>query len=395
MPSGHRLYASPQSGLLAWARESAGFDVATAAKKAGVAPERLSAWEADEAQPTMNQLRKLAHIYRRPVAVFYLPRPPEDVSPPKDYRRLPGRVAGVESPELRYEIRRAVTRREFALELLEEAGEDAPEVPMTGDGSESSEQLGNRIRDVLGIDMQVQSTWRGAYDSFNGWRTLIERTGALVQQMLAVEVGEARGFSIGEFPLPVVVVNIKDAPRGRTFSLLHEFVHIVLRQGGLCDLDDITSRSMDDLRVERYCNAVAGAALVPENSLRESTYDRAPLGPAWPDDQLRALALEFGVSREVILRRLLDLGATTDEFYRQKRDEFLEEYEEARRRPGGGFAPPHTLALASAGPAFTGLVLSSYEQGTITASDVSDYLGVRLKHLPRIEEQLLAQSRSA
>jgi Zn-dependent peptidase ImmA (M78 family)/DNA-binding XRE family transcriptional regulator len=396
MPAGQRVYASPERGLLAWARESAGLDLERSAKKVGVTPERLRSWETGEARPTMNQLRRLAHIYKRPVAVFYLPRPPEDVSPPKDYRRLPGRVSGVESPELRYEIRRAITRREFALELLEEAGEDVPGFPLTGERSEQPEALGARIRDALGLDMSVQSTWRGQYDSFNGWRSLLERAGALVQQMIGVEVSEARGFSIGEFPLPSIVVNIKDAPRGRTFSLLHELVHIVLRQGGLCDLDDTTSRPTEDLRVERYCNAVAGAALVPEGSLRASTFLRRHGGDAaWGDEELRTLASEFGVSKEVVLRRLLDLGETSEAFYTEKREQFLEEYEEARRRQPGGFAPPHQVALASAGPAFAGLVLSSYEQGTITASDVSDYLGIRLKHLPRIEQQLMTQARSA
>jgi Zn-dependent peptidase ImmA (M78 family) len=396
MASAHRVYASPVRELLAWARESAGLDLERAARKIGVKPERLAAWEAGDTQPTMNQLRKLAHIYKRPVAVFYLPRPPADVSPPKDYRRLPGRVSGVESPELRYEIRRAITRREFALELLEEAGEEVPEFPLAAERSEPPERLGARIRAALGIDMSVQSTWRGPYDSFNGWRSLLERAGTLVQQMIDVEVSEARGFSISEFPLPSVVLNIKDAPRGRTFSLLHELVHIVLKQGGLCDLDDTTSRSTDDLQVERYCNAVAGATLVPEESLLASTFlRRHGRAAAWDDEELRTLASEFGVSREVILRRLLDLNQTSEDFYREKREQFLEEYEEARRRQVGGFAPPHQVALASAGPAFAGLVLSSYEQGTITASDVSDYLGVRLKHLRRIEEQLMAQAQSA
>jgi Zn-dependent peptidase ImmA (M78 family) len=220
----------------------------------------------------------------------------------------------------------------------------------------------------------------------------LERQGVLVQQMVDVELSEARGFSISEFPLPSVVVNIKDSPRGRTFSLLHEVAHIVVRQGGLCDLDDTTPRTSDDLFVERYCNAVAGAALVPARELLGSRLlNNHASGVVWTDEELVALSADFGVSREVILRRLLDLDRTSEGFYREMREQFLEEYERARRQQGPGFAPPYQVALASAGPAFAGLVLSSYERGTITGSDVSDYLGVRLKHLPRIERQLLAR----
>lgn len=53
--------------LLIWARESGGFTVNEAAKKANVKPEKLSGWESGESRPTINQLRKLASIYKRPL----------------------------------------------------------------------------------------------------------------------------------------------------------------------------------------------------------------------------------------------------------------------------------------------------------------------------------------
>jgi Zn-dependent peptidase ImmA (M78 family)/DNA-binding XRE family transcriptional regulator len=388
-----RVEALVEPSLLRWARESAGLDSELAAKKAGVKPERLGSWEAGERRPTIVQLRKLAHIYRRPIAVFYLPEPPADIPAPRDFRRLPGEVAGVESPELRYEIRRAVTRREIALELLSEEGEEALEFPLRARLSDDPDDLASRVRDALGVDLRTQYTWRGTYDPFNGWRAAIEEQGVLVLQMVDVDPAEARGFSISEMPLPAVVANIKDAPRGRTFTLLHELTHVILRQGGLCDLDDLASRPVDRLNVEKFCNRVAGAVLIPRDALlSERTVRQHGRDPAWTDEELRSLAQQFGASREAVLRRLLDLGRTNEDYYRERREGFLVEYEEARRRREAGFAPPHQIALASAGPAFSGLVLSSYAHGNITASDVSDYLGIRLKHLARIEQQLVGRA---
>ena len=387
-----RVEALVEPSLLRWARESAGLDTEVAAKKAGVKPERLESWEAGERRPSIVQLRKLAHIYRRPIAVFYLPEPPADIPTPRDFRRLPGEIAGIESPELRYEVRRAVTRREIALELLSEEGEEAPEFLLRARLSDDPDDLASRVRDTLDVDLRTQYTWRGTYDPFNGWRAAIEEQGVLVLQMVDVEPAEARGFSISEMPLPTVVANIKDAPRGRTFTLLHELTHVVLRQGGLCDLDDLASRPVDRLNVEKFCNRVAGAILIPRDALLSEGAVRDHGGdPAWTDEELRALSQRFGASREAVLRRLLDLGRTDEDYYRERREGFLAEYEEARRHREAGFAPPHQLALASAGPAFAGLVLSSYAHGNITASDVSDYLGVRLKHLPRIEQQLVGR----
>jgi len=389
-----RVEALVHPDLLVWARETAGLDAEVAAKKAGVKPERIAEWEAGQRRPTIKQLRALAWIYRRPIAVFYLPEVPEAEEMPKDFRRLPGQVAGVESSDLRFEIRKAGLRREIALELSGLEGEEPEGIEASASLDESPEEVGARVRDLLGVHLTDQVGWRGPYDSFNGWRGAVEGAGALVFQMTAVELSEARGFSISESPLPTVVVNVKDSPRGRAFSLLHEFGHLMLRDGGLCDLDDVTERPPGELRVERFCNSVAGSALVPSEALFADQTVRAHPGGevAWSDTELAAIAGRFGVSREVVLRRLLDFGRTNSDFYAQKRIEFLETYERLRQGRQGGFAPPAQMAFASAGPSFTGLVLSSYSEGRITASDVSDYLDVRLKHLPRIQQQLLGSA---
>jgi IrrE N-terminal-like domain len=61
-----------------------------AAKAAHVTVERLKAWESDkdEDAPTLGQLRDLAAKYHFPLAVFYLPEPPKDFLPLRDFRRL-------------------------------------------------------------------------------------------------------------------------------------------------------------------------------------------------------------------------------------------------------------------------------------------------------------------
>ena len=109
----------------------------------------------------------------------------------------------------------------------------------------------------------------------------------------------------------------------------------------------------------------------------------------WSDDELSFLADRFRVSQEVILRRLLLVGLATEAFYRAKREEFEKQYRELREARRAGFAPPHRVAISSAGELFVRLVLNSYHQEKITASDVADFLDVRLKHLPRIECEVM------
>ena len=96
------------------------------------------------------------------------------------------------------------------------------------------------------------------------------------------------------------------------------------------------------------------------------------------------MARDFKVSREVVLRRLLILGRTTERFYQQKR----REWERPLRRPKGGRRVPPKQCVRQNGIPFTSLVLESARQEKITYRDVSDYLSIGLKHLPAVESLL-------
>ncbi|HMB52328.1 MAG TPA: ImmA/IrrE family metallo-endopeptidase, partial [Thermoanaerobaculia bacterium] len=190
----------------------------------------LLAWEdeASDKRPTVKQLRKLANIYKRPLAVFYLSEPPKSFQAMHDYRRLPGDWMQQESPDLRLEIRRARYRREVALALYAALGDEPPRFDLATSLDTEAEETATSIRRVLGITWDQQTSWRQPYPALHAWRGAAESVGILVFQMSGVEVEEARGFSIGEHPLPVIAVNAKDAPRARIFSMLHEIAHLTL-----------------------------------------------------------------------------------------------------------------------------------------------------------------------
>lgn len=390
---GKRVEAAVKPELLVWARESAGLLIADAAHKAQVKVELLLAWEAGERRPTIHQLRTLGSIYKRPLAVFFLSHAPEAFQPMHDFRRLPGEVAGIESPRLRLAIRRAEYRRQVVLDLFALRGEVPPSFTAGASASEDPEEVATRLRATLGISHRAQTELATDYDAWNAWRAAVEGLGVLVCQAEKVEVSEMRGFSLAKEPSPVIVTNIKDAPRGRVFTLLHELVHLLLSQEGLCDLSEHGSVPPEERKVEVFANRVTAAVLMPaQDLLAEDVLKRHKTGPRWSDDELLVLARRFQVSQEAMLRRLLTLGRTTPEFYRAMREKFLGVYKVIEEKERGGFAPPDRMAVATAGPAYVRLVLSSYYQEHITASDLCDFLGVRLKHVPKIEAAVLGQA---
>lgn len=379
--------------LLVWARKNSRLTIEQAAKKVPVKKERLELWEQGDLKPTIKQLRKLGHIYKRPIAVFYLSEPPRDFIPLHDFRRFPIDVEELESPKLRFEIRRARDRREIALELYQDLEGELPDFTLKCDLTDKPEELSEKIRDFLGISPNDQFGFRDHYDAFNSWRAAIENQGVLVFQASGIDLIEMRGFSISDIPLPVIVVNIRDYPYGRIFTMLHELTHILLRDGGLCDLAETGNRSIDEQKVEIFSNHVAGSVLVPKNLLlSEDLISEKSHDPEWADEEIYKLSHKYKVSREVMLRRLLILGRTTPDFYRIKRQQFEKEYLKMLDRKTEGFAPPHRKAISNAGPTFTRLVINSYYQENITAGDLSDFLSVKLKHMGKIEMETMGFS---
>jgi Zn-dependent peptidase ImmA (M78 family) len=112
--------------------------------------------------------------------------------------------------------------------------------------------------------------------------------------------------------------------------------------------------------------------------------------PVWTDFELQELSRQFGGSREAALVRLVVLHLTTQTYYEKMRKSFLEIYRQQaeKRMEAEGFAPPHVIAISSAGPLFTNLVIQNLNREKITASDVSDYLQIRIKHLKELQAEV-------
>jgi len=384
-----RVPALATPALIEWARSKSGLSRDQVAKHLSVTPERVAQWENGTQKPTVNQLRRFGRMVRRPLAFFYLPAPARDFDAIHDFRRVPEFEPEPESPELLLAIRTAHDRRSIALELMEDL-EETPDTQLpTLTLDVDPESLSSSIRSYLGYEARSAAQWSSFYEALNFWREAIETKGILVLQFGDVNRAEARGFSLVDLPLPVIAINRTEWPQARIFSLLHEFVHLTLRQGGLCDFVERQTSRFEEQRVEIFCNRVAGAVLVPlADLLSDNNLVGHRRGEDIAEPRIRELARRFRTSREVILRRLLISNQITQQFYEIKRAEYEKDFEAERSSASAGFAPPHILALSSAGSMFTDLVLRGYRQHRITGADVADYLNLRLKHLGPLEASL-------
>lgn len=383
---------SVQPSVLRWARESVNLTPLAAARKMHLADDRVEQWESGARLPTVAQLRTAADVYKRPLAVFFLSEPPRDFDAMRDFRRHAGADSGEWSPELHGEYRRALAQRGSALELAE-LDEMLPPTawrlePVAG----TDEEIAAAARALLLTQSPLPLPQAGGtkFEHLNAWTASLEEAGILVMATSGGRVAttEMRAFSLYHDVLPVVMVNGSDAPRGRLYSLLHEYAHLILHTGGLCDTVTDTRATDPDRQLEARCNAIAAAILMPRQLVLGSAEvaRRRTMPESWTYSSLRDAASPFGVSAEAFARRLLTLGRITPAFYQERREEFLAVYatEEERATPSGGNW--YRTAARDLGKGFVRRIADARQRRVIDSYMAASFLNVKVDQLDRLTE---------
>jgi len=375
--------------LLAWAREQGGFAAEPVAKRIGVKPERLLAWEGGGLRPTVRQAQELARLYRRPFGLFFLPQPPQVTPLASEYRRLPGIVAGEEPPELRLALRLMSYRREIALNLTEELGGGSAAFDTAAHLSESPSVVGARCREALGVSVDEQLRWTSDWQAWRRWREAVEAAGVLVFQFPKVTLEQVRGVSLLLSPLPVVGINSKESsPGARVFTLLHELIHIALSVGAD---ERVASGEKRDATawadVERFAEESASAAIIPEQALSMLLEDAGIARDRWTIALVRQLASKFHVTPLAMATRLRTAGAMTWDGYAAWKSEWTR-YVANLAPSAKGFATPVSKALGRAGRPLIRLVIEALDANRITAVDACNYLELRFDHFDKLRSEL-------
>ena len=249
------------------------------------------------------------------------------------------------------------------------------------------------------MTLAQQAGWRDPGRALNAWLDAISRLDVLVLQAQSIAVQEMRGFSISTDRLPVVVLNGGDFPRGRIFTLLHEFAHVLLHADGVCDaLPRRHARGPTD-EIEIFCNQVAAATLMPLDAFRaEVLLQHPPADGRWGEDTISGLSEKYSTSREAVVRRLYSIGLADWEFLREKEAEYRAAYtafreaqkrkrQEAERSGGPSY---YRMKVRDLGRGFIESALDAYYRRAITGSDLSEYLEIKLNGLPKLEAELAA-----
>lgn len=376
--------------VIQWARETSGLTLDEAARKLKIDIGQLREWEAGVGNPKLSKLQQMAELYKRPLAVLLLPVAPKRFDVMRDFRLLDGKQERSYSRNLQLAFRRVEMQRSVARDLAELDGETPTALDIETRVRGNVEDTAQRIRSWLNSPASGSKPFLER-DTLQLWIELIEDKDILVTQVQGVTPEEMRGCSMSGDPYPAIVLNGKDAKRGRTFTLLHELVHLTLHTGGVCNLEENDPKPRtENAIVEHFCNQVAAAVLMPRTAiLAIPLVQRANLNTAWDEDQLWELAKPFGVSSEAFLLRLVGLQKASWDFYFSRRPHFQRLYAEAQEAPKGKGGPSfYQMKVRDFGRRYTTSVIDAYHRREINGAELADYLEIKVNHLPKLEETL-------
>jgi Zn-dependent peptidase ImmA (M78 family)/transcriptional regulator with XRE-family HTH domain len=363
--------------LIVWAREHRGLDQAELAEKLSIPVEDVIAMENGSKIPNLTFFKRLSSKLKIPGGSLLRQTPPDVPAMPADYRTLEGRP-----PEVGFETRLAVnfarTISENVRELVEnELTNPVPRIPRLDRRRENAEESGEAERQRLGVTAVTQLGWRGN-QAFRNWRTVIENAGTFVT-IKNFPLGDCKGFTIYDHrEAPIIVISKKERfDPARTFTLIHEYAHLLIREPGLSDHNDRNP-------VEAWCNQFAGAFLMPRDTIRQ-------LIGAWPNepqewtlDEIRNWARRLKVSQQALAIRFEALGLAREGFYTRIK---AQQGQVARlpEQDGGNYVNTQVNEL---GNRLTKTVLTAEQARRIQVAEAVEILALKPTHFDRVRRQI-------
>lgn len=384
--SGGRLAISLQPEVLRWARERAGLEPDTLARKVGVKLARVQEWE-QSGRISLSQADKLAHHTHTPLGFLYLPEPVDDRLPIPDLRTPGDSPLPRPSPDLLDTIETMQRRQAWLRDELIEAGCARLDFVGSVDLYATPATVADAMRDALGLKprwAEAESSWT---EALRRLRDHVEQAGVVVvfngvvgnDTHRPLDADEFQGLALVDPYAPLIFINGADFKTAQMFTLMHELAHLWVGAGGVSNFDALQPFPQT---VERFCNRVAAEFLIPETELR-AVWDRSPAGV----ERYGFLARRFKVSTIVAARRALDLELINHsafvEFYRAWRDD--ERHQAQRKQGGGSFWNNQNVRI---GKRFGSAVVRAVHEGRLLYRDAYSLTGLKGKTFDTFSRQL-------
>ena len=381
--------AGVQPSVIRWARESMGMSVEDVAHKLKRSSEEVRAWESEgsASSPTYAQLENLAYkVFKRPLAIFFLPAPPDEIQPTREFRTLPDADLQTLNADTYVQVRKAHAYQITLKEVFDgrNPGEKSIVRDVALDMQLSVAAQARSVRTVLGISLEDQLGWKTDELALKRWREAVEAHGIFVFKA-PFKQKDISGFCLLDANFPLIYLNNGTTKTRQIFSLLHELAHLLLNVSGISKFEQsyMSRLPVAERRIEQFCNKVAAEILIPSDDFGQQIAGLPSDAESMQDHLYATLANRYGVSREAILRRLLDLGRVSQVFYEQKAKLWASQKKAAS---GGDWYASQNTYLSDK---FAREVIGRHYRNQISVEQASEYLGIKAKNFAGLEQRIL------
>lgn len=376
------IHINVNGEVLTWARESLALTRNQVTEKTDILARRLVQLESGEKQPTLEELKTLSKTYKRTIATLLLNRPPAEKPLPQDRRTIDSKELGNFHEKTIMAVRKARALAQGFVELREEMGIEFSKFSQLASITDQPQIVARKVRQMLQLDEIREIT--NINHALESYIEKVESLGVVVFQ-LSLTQDNLRGFAIVDDIVPIIGIKRGgEQAHSKTFTLFHELGHILLNEGGLCDLSPNTQ-----LEIEKWCNAFSAEILVPTAELlrMEIVIDYQNQGQKiWAKKDLVNLANYFHVGPLAILRSLLEKKLTTIAFYKEKHEKWNKPSFGRAKYPEGRNIAKETIK--EKGRTYIDLAFKAYDQNRINIKDLSDFLGVKLSYISKTRQLL-------
>lgn len=352
------------------------------ATKARISITQLRGWEHSDPgdYPTINQAEAMANVLLCPLAGLYLEpnKLKETRKPPISNKRIGYKPSYSDDSALNLAVEDLLLRREDILELAKKTGPEILSCDLPYLESDVVEAA-KRLREWIDYPLSNQISSASSRVLYKSLRSLLEERGICVAQFSEPSVDELRGISLYFEMLPIAAVNQSDRWPAKCFSLLHEMVHLCYRKSTTCSC---INAECDDAE-EVYCNAVAGEFLFSrQTALHEINNGLNPSD----FHSFDVIANKYSISRDVVARRVYDIGQMSRTDYEELLDLFRREAiesslrEKAKAQESGrtmGYMPYEKKMVDYHGALYCVYVNRALSLGVYSEYEAASALGVK------------------
>ena len=337
---------------------------------------KLNQWIQGEKSPALGQIKELSKKTSIPFGYFFLNDPPKEEIPLLKFRTINNENAKP-SRALIDTIMTMEHRQAWMKDYLIENGQDSPlSIVNSFNIRMNPNNVASTVRKKLNLDEDLHSLTEEEFHTY--LKDNLSKLGVMVMQSGIVGSQTKRTLSVNEFRafvliddvVPLIFINRCDSLSANAFSLIHEFVHILIGKPEILNDREIPKSSLED---ERWINNITARVLLPESIITNLYSEASRLKNRV--DPYKFISRRSHVSELAVAIRLKELQLVNEDEVSKVRDR----QEKNLKKSKGAGGDYYNTNLSRVDKVYMYAVIDSQKSGSLSIQNAAKLVGGSVK----------------